>query len=95
MYFNKKLIASKEEKNVAVRPTIRGKILNEEDSLKEEKNSTIAARAIAGMPKKNENFAASTLSQPDNKALEIVIPDLEMPGIIAKAWKIPIKKELE
>jgi len=32
-----------------------------------------------------ENFAASPLSHPDNKALEIVIPDLETPGIIANA----------
>ena len=55
-------------------------------------NSTIAAIEIAGMPNKNENFAASLLSQPDIKAVEIVTPDLETPGKIAKAWEIPIKK---
>ena len=44
------------------------------------------------MPKRNENFAASPLSQPDTKAVEIVIPDLDMPGIIASDWEIPIKK---
>ena len=48
-------------------------------------NSTIAASEIAGMPKRKENFAASLLSQPDTRAVEIVIPDLETPGIIAKA----------
>ena len=48
-------------------------------------NSTIAARVIEGMPNKKENLAASLLSQPDNKAVEIVTPDLETPGIIAKA----------
>ena len=48
-------------------------------------NSTIAANEIAGMPKRKENFAASPLSQPVTKAVEIVMPDLEMPGKIAKA----------
>ena len=48
-------------------------------------NSIIAAMEIAGIPKRKENFAASTLSQPDTKAVEIVMPDLETPGKIAKA----------
>ncbi len=55
-------------------------------------NSTIAAREIAGMPKRKENFAASPLSQPATRAVEIVTPDLETPGKIAKAWERPIKK---
>ena len=84
-YFNKKSIANNENKNVEKSPTIRGKKLNEENSLIEEMNSTIAAKEIAGMPKKKENFAASRLSQPDTKALEIVTPDLETPGQIARA----------
>ena len=91
-YFNKKSIANNEDKKVVVRPTIKGKKLNEENSLKELKNSTIAEREIAGMPKRKENFAASPLLQPDNKAVEIVIPDLETPGKIAKACETPIKK---
>ena len=78
-------MANNEDKNVVIRPTIRGKKLIEEDSLKEEMNSTIAASEIAGIPKKKENFAASFLSHPDTKAVEIVTPDLETPGIIAKA----------
>ena len=85
-------MASKEDKNVVIRPTIRGKRLYEENSLKDEINSTIAAREIAGIPKRNENFAASLLSHPDTRAVEIVIPDLETPGKIAKAWERPIKK---
>ena len=48
-------------------------------------NSTAAASEIAGIPKRKENFAASPLSQPDNKAVEIVTPDLEIPGKIANA----------
>ena len=66
-------------------PTIRGRKLKEEMLFKEEMNSTIAAREIAGMPKIKENFAASSLSQPDTRAVEIVTPDLETPGRIANA----------
>ena len=83
--FNKKLIANKEEKNVETRPNIRGEKLIEESSLKEEMNSTIAARVIAGIPIRKENFAASALSQPEISAVEIVTPDLENPGKIANA----------
>ena len=64
-YFNKKLIANKEDKNVVERPTKRGRKPNEAKSLKEEINSTIAAREMAGIPKRKENFAASLLSHPD------------------------------
>ena len=84
-YFNKKSIANKEDKNVVIRPTNRGKKPNAKKSLKEEINSTIAAREIAGIPKRKENFAASLLSHPDIKALEIVTPDLDTPGKIANA----------
>ena len=84
-YFNKKSIANKEDKNVVIRPTKKGKKQNEKKSSKEEINSTIAAREIAGIPKRKENLAASPLSHPDIKALEIVIPDLETPGKIANA----------
>ena len=84
-YFTKKSIANKEEKNVVVRPRKRMGKPNEKKSLKEKINSTIAAREIAGIPKRKENFTASPLSHPDIKALEIVTPDLETPGKIANA----------
>ena len=45
--------------------------------MKLEINSTIAAKEMEGIPKRKENFAASPLFQPDTKAVEIVIPDLE------------------
>ena len=48
-------------------------------------NSTIAAKEIAGIPKRKENFAISSLFQPDKRPVEIVIPDLETPGNIARA----------
>ena len=91
-YFNKKSIANKDDRNVVIRPTKRGRKPNEINSLKEEINSIIAAREIAGSPKRKENFAASPLSHPVIRALEIVIPDLETPGKIANAWNNPIKK---
>ena len=84
-YFNKKSIANNEDKNVVTRPTIRGKKLNKAKSLKEEINSTIAANEMAGIPKRNEYLAASLLSQPDTKAVEIVTPDLDTPGKTANA----------
>ena len=80
---------------MVIRPTMRGKKLNEENSLKLEINSTIAAKEMEGMPKRKENFAASLLFQPDTKAVEIVIPDLETPGKTAKAWEMPIQKLFE
>ena len=85
-------MAIRDDKNVVERPIIKEKKLNEENSLKEEMNSTIAAREMAGIPKRKENFAASPLSQPDTRAVEIVTPDLDTPGITAKAWAIPINK---
>jgi len=92
IYFNKKSIANNDDKNVVIRPIKRGRNPNEKKSLKEEINSTIAVREIAGSPKRKENFAASPLSHPVIRALEIVIPDLETPGKIANAWNNPIKK---
>ena len=84
-YFNKKSIANKDDKNVVTRPTKRGRKPNEKKSLYEEINSTIAAREIAGIPNRKENFAASPLSHPDIRALDIVTPDLETPGKMANA----------
>ena len=85
IYFIKKFIANNEDKKVVDRPTIKGGRLNEEKLLKDVMNSTTAAREMAGIPKRKENFAASLLSQPNTKAVEIVTPDRETPGIIAKA----------
>ena len=92
IYFNKNLMANNEDKNVAIRPRIRGIKLNSDNSLKDEMNSIIAAREIAGIPNRKENFAASFFFHPEIRAVEIVTPDLEKPGTTANAWEIPIKK---
>ncbi len=91
-YFNKKSIANNEDTNVVAIPTIIGKKLNELNWFKVENNSEIAAKEMAGMPIRKENLAASPLSQPDIRAVDIVTPDLETPGKIAKAWERPIRK---
>ena len=70
---------------MVIRPKISGKKLNELNLLIEEMNSTIEAKEMAGMPKRKENLAASLLFHPAIKAVEIVTPDRETPGIMAKA----------
>ena len=78
-----------------MRQIISWKKLIELNSFKAEINSAIAARVMAGIPKRKENLVASTLSQPKISAVEIVIPDLETPGKTAKAWERPIRKLFE
>ena len=46
-------MANKEDMNAVIRPTIKGKKLNVENTFKEDINSTIAARDCA-CPKKRE-----------------------------------------
>ena len=66
-------------------PTKRGRKGKVENLFIELKNSTKATNEIEGIPSKKENLAASFLSQPDNRAIEIVAPERDTPGIIAKA----------
>ena len=75
-------------------PTKRGRKGKEEIWFIELKNSTKATKEIEGIPSKKENLAASLLSHPDKSAIEIVAPERDTPGIIAKAWAIPIDKLL-
>lgn len=44
------------------------------------------------MAKKNENLTAAVLSKPKNSAAVIVIPDLDVPGIKAKACAHPTNR---
>ena len=60
-----------------------------------DKISLRIAPKITGITIKKENFAASFLSLPKKIDVQIVDPDLEIPGIIAKAWDIPIIKECD
>ena len=49
------------------------------------KRVNIVAPKIAGIANIKENFAASLLDIPNNRAKEIVIPERDIPGMIAKA----------
>lgn len=48
------------------------------------------APRMTGIEAMKENLNASSLSAPLNKRVVIVVPDLEIPGIIAMAWEKPI-----
>jgi len=91
-YFIKKSIANNEEMKAVINPTKRGRNGNVENWLTALKNSTKAANDIAGIPRRKEYLAASFLFQPDNRAIEIVDPERDTPGKIAKACAIPIYK---
>ena len=92
IYFIKKSIATREEKKVEINPTKRGRNGNVENWFNALINWTKAANEIAGMLRRNENLAASFLFNPDKRAIEIVGPERDTPGTIAKAWAIPIYK---
>ena len=83
-------MANREEKNVVINPAKRGRNGNAENWFSELKNSTKAANEIEGIPSRNENLAAFFLSHPDKSAIEIEAPERDTPGIMAKAWAIPI-----
>ena len=83
-------MANREEKKVVSNPTKRGRNGNVENWFTTLKNSTKAANEIAGIPRRNENLVASFLSHPDKSAIEIVAPERDTPGIMAKAWANPI-----
>ena len=85
-------MANREEKNVVINPAKRGRNGNAENWFTALKNSTKAANEIEGIPRRNENLAASFLFHPDKRAIEIVAPERDTPGKIAKAWAIPIYK---
>ena len=85
-------MANKDDKKVVINPTKRGRNGNVENWFAALKNSTKAANEIEGIPRRNEYLAASFLFHPDKSAIEIVAPERDTPGTIAKAWAIPIYK---
>ena len=53
-------------------------------------NCRIVAPRIAGMARRNENDITSSFFIPNSNPVEIVEPDLDIPGMIASACEIPI-----
>ena len=85
-------MANKEEMKVVINPTKRGKNGNLENWSTTLKNSTKATNEIEGIPSRKEYLAALFLSQPESNAIEIVTPERDTPGMIAKAWAKPMYK---
>ena len=83
-------MANRDEKKAVINPAKRGRNGNTENWFTALKNSTKAANEIEGIPRRNENLAASFLFHPDIRAIEIVAPERDTPGKIARAWAIPI-----
>ena len=83
-------MANRDEKKAEINPANIGRNGNAGNWFTALNNSTKAAKEIEGIPRRNENFAASFLFQPDKRAIEIVAPERDTPGKIAKAWAIPI-----
>ena len=83
-------MANKDEKKVVINPNKRGRNGNVANWFTALNNSTKAANEIAGIPRKNENLAASFLFHPDKRAIEIVDPERDTPGKMAKAWARPM-----
>ena len=57
-------------------------------------NISNPATKITGMANKKENLVDSLALRPRKRAQLIVMPLLEIPGIIANAWARPIVKEI-
>ena len=79
-------------KKAAIKPRISGPILIVSDKIFPSKRSLATLPKIKGTTIKNENLAEDVLSNPKITEVAIVAPDLEIPGNIAIAWEIPIKK---
>ena len=53
----------------------------------------MAAPSMTGMLKRKEKLKASFFGIPHSKDVDIVVPDLDIPGIRARAWAKPIRMD--
>ena len=83
--FNISLHAKTPVKNEDINPIIRIEILISLSKIYPDKTSFSIAPNITGITIKKENLAASLLLFPKKSEVQIVAPDLEIPGIIANA----------
>mgnify|MGYP005634641051 CR=1 FL=1 len=72
-------------KKAKINPIIRGNNDSPYSNLSIERRSLKTFPKIRGTTIKKENFAEFSLSIPNKTAVEIVAPDLDIPGIIAIA----------
>ena len=59
----------------------------------ETSNSSKAAPITAGIESRKENLVICLFVTPLNNPVPMVAPLLEIPGIIARPWAVPINKE--
>ena len=86
------LMAASEESAATTMPTITGPSVSEVSIPPVTRSLTCSTTEprIAGIDIRNEKRAASSRSTPRRSPPEIVLPERETPGKIAKAWKQPI-----
>ena len=85
----KNLMVNKAETKLIKIPTTISSLKNKPVSLYKEIVSSVVAAMITGMDKSKEYFDASYRLYPLNKPTVITIPDLLVPGIIARVWAKP------
>ena len=83
--FNIILHAKTPVKNEDINPIINIEILISLSKISPDKTSFSIAPNITGITIKKENLAASLLLFPKKSEVQIVAPDLEIPGITAQA----------
>ena len=89
------LHANNPVKKAAKKPRVSGPKLIASEKIFPSIRSFATFPKIKGTTIKNENFADDVLSNPKITDVAIVAPDLEIPGKIAIAWAIPIRKLCE
>ena len=83
--FNISLHAKTPVKNEDINPIISIEILISLSKISPDKRSFNIAPNITGITMRKENLAASFFLLPKKSEVQIVAPDLEIPGIIARA----------
>ena len=89
------LQANSPVKKAVKKPRVSGPKLIASEKIFPSKRSLATFPKIKGTTIRNENFAEDVLSNPKITDVAIVAPDLEIPGKIAIAWAIPIRKLCE
>ena len=90
-YRSKKPILAKPVIHETAIPIAKSTVITEGSEIRPG-NLTMAAPKMMGVASKNENLAAPSLFKPISSPVVIVIPERETPGMIARAWDIPINR---
>lgn len=94
MYFIKNLIAKTDTRKAVNTPAIKIAISNPVQEKPNFTNFRALAPSITGIAKKKVNSAATKREAPNSKAVIIVTPEREVPGMSANSWNTPIKNAI-